>query len=117
MTHSNDNNNSDRLTRIEALVESNARAIQAMMEQQATDRLNHESRMARLEENLIQTRQLMANHDQRITLLENVSSRLTELQLSLAGILSNQAQNSPIVLQKLDNIENKVDQILDRNPE
>lgn len=34
MTNSN---NSDRLDRIEAIVESNSRAIQAMVEQQATN--------------------------------------------------------------------------------
>jgi hypothetical protein len=49
MTNSN-GNNSDRLDRIEAIVESNSRAIQAMMEQRATDRLSHEERMNRLED-------------------------------------------------------------------
>ena len=46
----NSNGNSDRLDRIEAIVESNSRAIQAMMEQRATDRLEHEARMNRLED-------------------------------------------------------------------
>ena len=63
MTSSN-GNNGDRLDRIERLlestaqrqqeteriVESNSRAIQAMMEQRATDRLEHEERMNRLED-------------------------------------------------------------------
>jgi hypothetical protein len=56
MTNSN-GNNGDRLDRVEAIVESNSRAIQAMLEQQATDRLKreeekieHEQRMARLED-------------------------------------------------------------------
>jgi hypothetical protein len=66
-------NHGDRLDRIETILDrlaigldetksianSNSRAIQAMMEQQATDRLNHEARMERLEENLIETRLLM----------------------------------------------------------
>ena len=43
-------NNGDRLDRIEAIVESNSRAIQAMVEQRATDRLEHEARMNRLED-------------------------------------------------------------------
>ena len=63
MTSSN-GNNSDRLERIEAIVESNSRAIQAMMEQRATDRLEHEERMRFLEENqrqLIQTQRGIAN--------------------------------------------------------
>jgi hypothetical protein len=71
MTNSN-GNNSDRLNRIEnildrlaigleetkAIANSNSRAIQAMMEQRATARLEHEERMRFLEENqrqLIQT--------------------------------------------------------------
>lgn len=63
MTNSNENNNS-RLDRIEAIVESNSRAIQAMMEQRATDRLEHEERMKFLEDNqrqLIQTQRGIAN--------------------------------------------------------
>ncbi len=63
MTSSNENN-SDRLDRIEAIVESNSRAIQAMMEQRATNRLEHEERMKFLEENqrqLIQTQRGIAN--------------------------------------------------------
>jgi hypothetical protein len=73
MTSSN-GNNSDRLDRIEnildrlatgleetkAITNSNSRAVQAMMEQQATDRLKreeekieHEQRMARLEDLMV----------------------------------------------------------------
>lgn len=73
MTRSN-GNNSDRLERIEnildrlaigleetkAITNSNSRAVQAMMEQQATDRLKreeekieHEQRMARLEDLMV----------------------------------------------------------------
>lgn len=84
MTNSN---NSDRLNRIEAIVESNSRAIQAMMEQQATDRLRHEERMARLEENLIETRQLM--------------SRMAETQSGLTRILINHDEDRPTILRRL----------------
>ena len=80
------------------------------MEQQATDRLRHE-------EVISQIRELNANHDQRINLLENVSSRLTEVQLSMARMLSNIDQNQPTILSRLTNIENKVDQLLDQNQE
>ena len=68
-------NSGDRLDRIEAIVESNSRGIQAIMEQQATEGLRHEERMARLEENLIETRQLMA--------------RVAETQSGLTKILIN----------------------------
>lgn len=70
MTLSN-GNNSDRLDRVEAIVESNSRLLQAMLEQRATDRLKreeekteHEERMRFLEENqrqLIQTQSGIAN--------------------------------------------------------
>ncbi len=85
----NNGNSSDRLDRIEnildrltvgleetkAIANSNSRAIQAMMEQQVTDRLRHEERMASLEENLVETRQLMA--------------RMAETQSGLTRILIN----------------------------
>ena len=70
MTSSNGNNSvceasrRHRLSRIEAIVESNSRRIQAMLEQRATDRLEHEERMRFLEENqrqLIQTQRGIAN--------------------------------------------------------
>ena len=94
---------SDRLSRIEAIVESNSRAIQAMMEQQATDRLKHEERMARLEENLVETRQLMA--------------RVAETQSGLTRILINHDEDRPTILRRLMAIENKVDRILEREQE
>ena len=99
----NGNSNGDRLTRIEAIVESNSRAIQAIMEQQATDRLRHEERMARLEENLVETRQLMA--------------RVVETQSGLTRILINHDQDRPTILRRLMAIENKVDRILEREQE
>ena len=83
----NNNGNSNRLDRIEnaldrlidgltetkAIANSNSRAIQAMMEQQATERLKHEETMA-------QMRELNANHSQRLAVLEEISSRITEVQ-------------------------------------
>ena len=101
-------NNSDRLDRIERIlestaqrqqeteriVESNSRAIQAMMEQRATDRLEHEERMNRLED-------LVA----RLTRIEEAQNRM------LAGI----DEDRPIVLRKLMSIENKVDTLIERD--
>ncbi|MGF1588376.1 MAG: hypothetical protein ACFCU7_03865 [Pleurocapsa sp.] len=49
---------------LKLLVESNARAIQAMIEQRATDRLEHEERMRFLEETqrqVAQTQRGIAN--------------------------------------------------------
>ena len=69
-------NNNDRIERIEALVESNARAIQAMMEQRATDRLEHEERMARMEA-------LLERHDESITRLIGVGEGISRMLASI----------------------------------
>ena len=90
----NNNDNSDRLDRIEAIVESNSRAIQAMMEQQATDRLKHEEAMTEMRE---------------------IMRRITETQSGLTRILINHDEDRPTILRRLMTIENKVDQILEQD--
>jgi vacuolar-type H+-ATPase subunit E/Vma4 len=107
MTSSN-GNNSDRLNRIEnildrlatgleetkAITNSNSRAIQAMMEQRATDRLEHEERMKFLEEN---------------------QRQLIQTQRGIANLVSSLDEDRPTVLRKLTTIENKVDTLIERN--
>ena len=93
MTNSNENN-TDRLDRIEAIVESNFRAIQAMMEQRATDRLEHEERMKFLEEN---------------------QRQLIQTQRGLANLVSSLDEDRPTLLRKLTVIENKVDSLIERD--
>ncbi len=93
MTSSNENNR-DRLGRIEAIVESNSRAIQAMMEQRATDRLEHEERMKFLEEN---------------------QRQLIQTQRGIANLVSSLDEDRPTVLRKLTAIENKVDTLIERD--
>ena len=87
---------SDRLSRIEAIVESNSRAIQAMMEQQATDRLQHEEAM---------------------TEMRDIMKRVVETQSGLTRILINHDEDRPTILRRLMTIENKVDRILERGEE
>jgi len=103
-------NSSDRLDRIEALLESvaqrqevterivqsNSRAIQALMEQRATERLEHEQRMARLEE---------------------IQGEVARAQLGLTRLLTKLDEERPTVLQKLNAIENKVDRLIERTSE
>ncbi len=75
----------------ERLIESNARAIQAMLDQAATDRLNHEARMEKL---------------------ENLSEGLINISTSID-------EDRPTILRKLNTIEQKADSILShlsRNP-
>lgn len=93
MTNSN-GNNSDRLNRIEAIVESNSRLLQAMLEQRATDRLVHEERMQFLEEN---------------------QRQLIQTQRGIANLVSSLDEDRPTVLRKLTAIENKVDFLIERD--
>jgi chromosome segregation ATPase len=72
----------------QAIVESNSRAIQAMLDQAATDRLNHEARMEKL---------------------ENLSE-------GLINMLSSIDEDRPTILRKLNTIEQKTNSILDRLP-
>ena len=77
---------------LKQLVESNSRAIQAMIEQRVTDRLEHEERIARLEE---------------------LALRLTRIEEAQNRMLASIDEDRPTVLRKLTTIENKIDQILE----
>ncbi len=125
------NNSSDRLNRIEVIVESNSpaieatsanldklstelqetkqiaksnsRAIQGMMEQQATDRLRHEEVMAEMGNGMTEMRDIM--------------KRVVETQSGSTKILINHDEERPTILKRLMAIENKVDRILERDQE
>jgi predicted nucleic acid-binding Zn-ribbon protein len=73
-------------------IDSNSRAIQAMIEQRATDRLEHEERIVRL---------------------EDVVLRLTRIEEAQNRMLSSIDEDRPTVLRKLTAIENKIDQIIE----
>ena len=121
------NNNSDRLDRMEALLEvtiqglsetrkltesnsraiaetkkiteSNSRTIQAMLEQRATDRLEHEQRMRREEE--------------RIKKSDELIKSIASVQKGLSRMLSSLDDDRPTILRKLTTIENKLDRIIE----
>jgi hypothetical protein len=98
---SSNGNNSDRLDRVETIVESNSRAIQAMLEQQATDRLKRE------EEKI--------EHEQRMARLEDLMASLTSIEQGQNRILANIDEAQPTMLRRLMAIENKVDTLIERN--
>lgn len=77
---------------LKQLVESNARTIQAMLEQQATDRLRHEQRMDEL---------------------QNVMIQLTRVENGLARMLVSLDEDRPIILRRLMSIENKLDRLIE----
>ena len=107
MTSSN-GNNSDRLDRIEAIVESNSRAIQAMMEQRATDKLEHDERMTKLET-------LSREHHERMRFLEENQRQIIQTQRGIANLVSSLDEDRPTILRKLTAIENKIDTFLEKN--
>ncbi len=117
-------NSSDRLDRIERILEQNAlrqermileqqsaqqritsieRSVQAMLEQRASDRLKREEEKAQHEENM----GIMRDAIQRLIRLEEAQNRM------LVGL----DEDRPIILRKLNVIENKVDRILDQTSE
>ena len=114
MTSSN-GNNSDRLNRIEnildrlaigleetkAITNSNSRAIQAIMEQQATDRLKREEEKAQ--------------HEEKMTVMSDAIQRLIRVEEGLINMVANVDENQPTILKRLMAIENKVDTLIERN--
>lgn len=138
----NNGSSNDRLDRIEAIVESNSRAIQAMVEQQAniqaqqraiipivesnsraiqalaeqqtTDRLNHEERMRVLEENLVELRQNLTETRQNLTETRQLMSRMVEVQSGLNKVLVDHDQERSIILRRLITVEKKVDTLIER---
>lgn len=94
------NHSGDRLDRIEAIVESNSRAIQAMMEQQATDRLKREEEKA--------------ENERRIRLSEETQRDLVRTSAGVVRLLTVMDEDRPTILRRLMTIENKVDRILER---
>ena len=101
MTNQYGNNSSDRLDRIEAIVESNSRTIQGILEQQATDRLKREEEKA--------------EHEQRMARLEDLMASLVNIERGQNRILANIDEDRPTMLRRLMAIENKVDTLIERD--
>ncbi len=85
-----------RLEETRAIANSNSRTIQGMLERSESERLEHEENMG-----------VMRDAIQRLIRLEEAQNRM------LVGL----DEDRPIILRKLNVIENKVDRILDRTSE
>lgn len=108
-------NNNDRLDRIEAILEataqtqretesivqSNSRLLQAILEQQATDRLE-------LEEEKIR-------YERRMARLEDLMTSLASIEQGQNRMLANIDEAQPTMLRRLMAIENKVDTLIERD--
>lgn len=85
---------------LQQIVESNARAIQAMLDAQASDRLEREEYRDRANATIVR--------------LDTAIQRLTTLNEGVVNLLSSLDEDRPTVLRKLNAIENKVDLLLER---
>ena len=84
---------------LKQLVESNARAIQAMIEQRATDRLDLEEKLR--------------IHEERMEFLAENQRQIIQTQQGIANLVASLDEDRPTVLRKLTAIENKIDRILE----
>jgi Mg2+ and Co2+ transporter CorA len=81
---------------LKQLIASNARAIEAAAEERA------------------ELRRGMADIRQGTFEVQQAILRITDLQQGIANLLSRLDDDRPTILRKLTTIENKVDQLLDR---
>ena len=84
----------------QAIVESNSRAVQAILDQAATDRLRREEEKT--------------EYESRIRLLENNNAILASTQQGVVALLESLDDDRPTILRKLNTIENKADAIIER---
>jgi acetyl-CoA carboxylase carboxyltransferase component len=78
---------------LQQLVASNARTIQAMLEQQETSRLRHEEQMDEIRQAML---------------------RLSRVEEGLINMVVAIDEDRPTVMRRLTSIENKVDRILEK---
>lgn len=86
----------EQLTQVKQLTQSNSRAIQAMLDAQASDRLQR------------------AELQSAITDINEAIQRLTTLNEGVVNLLSSLDSDRPTILRKLNTIESKLDQFLEQ---
>jgi len=93
-------NQPNRLDRIEAIVESNSRAIQTMLDAQTEARLEREEFRSEIT-------QTTAN-------INGAIQQLTTLNEGVVNLLVSLDNDRPTILRRLRSIEDKVDQLLEQ---
>jgi uncharacterized protein Yka (UPF0111/DUF47 family) len=93
-------NQPDRLDRIEAIVESNSRAIQAMLDAQTEARLERE--------------EFRSEITQTTASINEAIQQLTTLNEGVVNLLVSLDNDRPTILRRLRSIEDKVDQLLEQ---
>ena len=85
---------------LKQLVESNSRAIQATIEQRATDKLEHEERIAFLEE-------LSRQHQEQMRFLEETQRMVSQTQRGIANLVGSLDEDRLTVFRKLTTLRTK----------
>jgi hypothetical protein len=123
-----------------AIVQSNARAIQAATErqnefdrkfeqrQEESDRKFEETKaivqsngraiqamLERQESERLEHEEKLAKYDESIARMDAVLVRLADVQEGMAKWLANVDDNQPTILRRLISIENKIDRLIDNN--
>lgn len=94
-------NSNDRLDRMEAIVESNSRVIQAMLDDRASDRLKQEEFFDELRQIFSQAAEERAE--------------LRRATIGIANLLGSLDEDRPTILKRLRSIEDKVDLLLEQD--
>ncbi len=122
-------NKSDRLDRIEAILETNSRLLQVMIEQRATDKERQEETESIVQSNsrLLQAileqratdrlkrEEEKIEHEERMTRLEDSIARLARIEEAQNRMLASMDEDRPTVLRRLMSIENKLDSLIEHN--
>jgi uncharacterized coiled-coil DUF342 family protein len=88
---------------LKQLIESNARATQAMLDSMAEARLERQE----LREGMVELKNSTVQ-------LQNAVVQLINVQSGIANLLASIDEDRPTVLRKLTAIENKLDRLLER---
>ncbi|OCQ89843.1 hypothetical protein BCD64_18005 [Nostoc sp. MBR 210] len=86
---------------LQQIVQSNARAIQGILDAMAEERQENRERNDKI--------------DTTISRMEDAILRLTTLNEGIVNLLSSLDEDRPTIMRKLTVIENKVDQILNKD--
>lgn len=90
------------------LIASNARSIQAMLEQQETTRLQHQEQMSVITA-------AISRHEEQLSVMSGAILRLARVEEGLANMLSSLDEDRPTIFRRLMSIENKIDRILEKD--
>lgn len=101
---------------LQQIVESNSKAIQAMLNGQAELREELRRSNQELRDSIeLSNQELRDIIEQQATNAAAERQELRQAMIGIANLVSSLDSDRPTILRKLDTIENKVDRLLERN--